>query len=133
MILIVGATGQLGGCVAQRLTESGSDVRALVRPGSPATQLEQLPIDLVPGDLRDEASLSAAMVGVDTVVTTANAIGRILAGARDVSIADVDGRGNLNLVHAAVGAGVDRFVLVSSAGLCAESAARAAAQGQVGR
>jgi uncharacterized protein YbjT (DUF2867 family) len=125
MILIVGATGQLGGRVAQRLTESGSDVRALVRPGSPVTQLEQLPIDMVPGDLRDEASLSAAMIGVDTVVSTANAIGRILAGARDVSIADVDGRGNLNLIRAAVGAGVERFVFVSIAGLCAESAAHA--------
>jgi NADH dehydrogenase len=63
------------------------------------------------------------MVGVDTVVTTATAIGRILAGARDVSIADVDGRGNLNLIRAADAAGVDRFVFVSGAGLCAELAA----------
>ncbi len=123
MILIVGATGELGGRVAKRLAESGSDVRALVRPVSPATQLEQLPIDIVRGDLRDEASLSAAMVGVDTVLTTATAIGRILAGARDVSIADVDGRGNLNLIRAADAAGVERFVFVSGAGLCAELAA----------
>jgi uncharacterized protein YbjT (DUF2867 family) len=123
MILIVGATGELGGRVAARLAETGRPVRALVRSGTDAADLQGLGIGVVRGDLRDEASLSAALAGVDTVVTTANAIGRILAGAKDLSIAAVDGRGNQNLIRAAEVAGVDRFVFLSAAGLCPDYAA----------
>jgi uncharacterized protein YbjT (DUF2867 family) len=35
MILVVGATGQLGGAVSQGLLDRGRPVRVLVRPGSP--------------------------------------------------------------------------------------------------
>jgi NADH dehydrogenase len=125
MILIVGATGELGGQVAGRLVDAGQQVRALVRPGTDAARLEERGIEVVRGDLRDPARLPAALAGVDTVVTTANAIGRILAGAKDVSIAGVDGQGNQNLIRAAQGAGVGRFVLVSIAGMSAELAAMA--------
>jgi uncharacterized protein YbjT (DUF2867 family) len=34
MILVVGATGQLGGLITRRLLADGRDVRILVRPGS---------------------------------------------------------------------------------------------------
>lgn len=125
MILIVGATGDLGGRVAVRLAEAGHELRALVRPGTESTHLRDQHIEVVRGDLCDQASLPAALAGVDTVVTTANAIGRILAGAKDVSIAAVDGRGNQNLIGAAEVAGVVRFVFVSVAGLCADYASSA--------
>ncbi len=49
-------------------------------------------------------------------MTTANAIGRLLAGPTDLSIDAVDRDGNANLVHAAERAGVRRFVFVSAAG-----------------
>ena len=51
-----------------------------------------------------------------SVVTTANALGRILAGPTDLTIAAVDGEGNQNLIRAAAQAGVHRFVYVSAAG-----------------
>lgn len=122
MILLCGATGDLGGRVARRLSERGLAYRALVRPGHPTGELERWDADVVRGDLRDPSSLMSALDGVDVVITTANAISRMLAGAKDVSIATVDGQGNANLIAAAERAGVSRFVFVSMAGLTSETA-----------
>ncbi len=116
MILVCGATGELGGRVAQRLAGK-VPVRALVRPATDASELEATGIEVVRGDLMDAPSLAPALAGVDTVVSTANAIGRILDGARDVTIAGVDGTGNQNLILAARDAGATRFLFVSIAGL----------------
>jgi len=117
MILVCGATGDLGGRIARLLVGEGRRVRALVRPTTDATGLQNDGIEVIRGDLREPASLDAAMAGVDTVVTTANAIGRLLAGAKDLTISAVDGEGNKHLIRAAARAGVGRFVLVSAAGL----------------
>ncbi|WP_109472341.1 SDR family oxidoreductase [Ornithinimicrobium cavernae] len=117
MILVSGATGQLGSRVVRALLADGQQVRALVRPASDASELEGLGAEVARGDLREPETLLAALQGVDTVVTTANAVSRILAGEKDLRIADVDGAGNRNLIRAAETAGVGRFVFVSVAGL----------------
>ncbi len=117
MILVCGATGDLGGRIVRVLRERGAPVRALVRPGTDAAALEQQGVEVARGDLRDPATLDPALAGVDTVVTTANAIGRMLAGRTDLSISDVDLTGNANLVRAAERAGVRRFVFVSVSGV----------------
>lgn len=122
MILVVGATGMLGGSVTRRLLERGDRVRILVRRNSPslelaktgravlASTLADLGAEVVFGDLRDRASLDAACAGVTTVVTTANSAGR----GGDDNPETVDRRGNQNLVDAAKAAGVDHFVFVSA-------------------
>lgn len=122
MILVCGATGELGGRITTLLAHQGQAVRALVRPATDATALESLGVSVVRGDLRDPDSLPRALDGVDTVVTTANAISRILAGKTDLTIGAVDGLGNLNLIRAAKRAGVERFVFLSAAGIGDEMA-----------
>lgn len=124
MILVCGATGDLGGRIARLLIADGRQVRALVRPATDATQLQAEGVEVIRGDLRDPTSLGPALVGVDTVVTTANALARILSGPTDLTIAEVDGRGNQNLIRAAADAGVSRFVFVSAAGTSAQLARR---------
>lgn len=121
MILVCGATGELGGRVARRLAEK-APVRALVRPATDASEVEAAGVDVVRGDLRDATSLAPALAGVTTVVTTANAISRILSGAGNATIAGVDGSGNQSLIRAAHAAGVSRFVFVSLAGMGPELA-----------
>lgn len=131
MILLCGATGALGGRVAKRLGDAGVPYRALVRPSTSADPLAGSGADVAVGDLTDPTSLTDAMADIDTVITTANAIGRMLSGSKDVSIRTVDGQGNVNLIDAAERAGVDRFVFVSMAGLneeCARLAPLAAAK-----
>lgn len=114
MYLLVGGTGLLGGRVAARMRERGLPVRALVRPTSDGSGLAALGVDIVGGDVRDRASIDAALAGVDAVVTTANAMARNLAGDTTISIHDVDELGNANLIDAASHAGVARFVFVSA-------------------
>jgi uncharacterized protein YbjT (DUF2867 family) len=117
MILLVGGTGLLGSRIARLLAEREARVRALVRPQTDASALEALGIEIVRGDLRDRSSLGPAVAGIDTVVSTANAIGRILAGDRSLAIRDVDETGYENLIGQADRAGVGRFVYLSFGGV----------------
>jgi uncharacterized protein YbjT (DUF2867 family) len=117
MILVVGGTGDLGSRIVRKLVDGGHRVRCLVRSGSRTAELADLGVELVVGDLRDPESLRPACVGVSTVVASATAIGRRLAGEKDTSIGEVDGHGMAALVDAAEAAGVERFVYVSYAGV----------------
>ena len=103
----------LGSAIAERLAQRGVPFRALVRPGTSPARLEELGAEAVRGDMRAPPSLLAAVDGVDTVISTANAIARVLGGRTDLTIRDVDELGNANLVTAAEAAGVKRFVFLS--------------------
>lgn len=116
MILVVGATGHLGGLIARTLIDRGRPVRILTRRhaedvAAPAGA------ETVLGDLKDPASLAAACRGVSAVVTTANSVSR---GGRDTA-ESVDRLGNHDLVRAAAAAGVRRFVFTSALGASADS------------
>ncbi|MEZ2388331.1 SDR family oxidoreductase [bacterium RCC_150] len=117
MILVVGATGDLGGRVAKLLLADRQNVRCLVRTNSDDTGLRKLGAEIVRGDLTDPSSLSAACQDVETVVATATAISRRLAGTSPASIINVDQDGMSHLVTAAEAAGVRRFVYISFSGV----------------
>ena len=124
MILVVGATGVVGGMIARRLLEEDKEVRVLVRRDSPSSQLVQQGLATsadelieagaqpVHGDLRDRASLDAAVEGIETVITTANSA---LRGGADTP-QSVDLEGNRNLIEAARAASVEHFIFVSLLG-----------------
>lgn len=116
MILVVGATGLLGGSIARRLLGQGKPVRTLVRSDSRYDGLIAAGAEAAIGDLKDPDSVRAACRSVAAVVTTANAIGR--TGPDDIE--SVDHLGNRNLVDAAASEGVRRFVFVSALGADAD-------------
>ena len=62
--LVTGASGFLGGRLAQMLAARGVAVRALVRDGSETRHLGDSRIELARGSLADAASLAAAVRGV---------------------------------------------------------------------
>ena len=107
-VLVVGATGFLGGQVVDELLKRGKKVRALVRPKSNATKLEAKGVEIARGDMLDAASLIAAMTGVSAVISTAAGYTR-----NDKNAKAIDTFGNSNLAVAAKHAGVPRFVLIS--------------------
>lgn len=112
MILVVGATGQLGGMITRRLLALGLPVRILVRPTSAYTPLVAAGAHPVFGDLKDQHSLNVACEGVEQVLTTANSALR--GGADTVQTVDLDG--NRRLIDAAAKAGVQQFVFTSALG-----------------
>ena len=121
MVLVVGATGLVGGEVCRKLAEQGEKVRALVRATSSVERIEALRAtgaELCVGDLKDPESIAAACHGADAVISTASSTLSRQAGD---SIESVDGTGQLNLVEAATKANVKRFIFVSfhrRPGLC---------------
>ncbi|MGW0877157.1 NmrA family NAD(P)-binding protein, partial [Streptomyces sp. NPDC002740] len=50
-VLVVGATGSLGGEVVDELLARGKKVRALVRPASDASRLESRGVQIARGDM----------------------------------------------------------------------------------
>ncbi len=109
-VLVVGATGQLGTAVVDRLRAAGRPVRALVRPSSPRA-FEPDGVELAFGDLRDPESLVAACQGVERVVATANAV----VPRGHASFEEVEATGYDNLVDACKAEGVRRVLFMSVA------------------
>ena len=108
-VLIVGATGNLGGQVLRELLAHGKTVRALVRPGSDVSGLPKERVEIVRGDMLDPASLAPAISGVSAVVSSAIGYSR----RRESDSLRTDTEGNRHLVDAAKKAGVPRFVFLS--------------------
>lgn len=115
MILVAGATGELGRVICRKLTERGGTVYGLVRERSaPAAvaELEAMGVMPVRAALDDPEALREACSGCDSVVSGMTAMGR-----PDDSIERVDRDGQLALVTAAAEEGVERFVYVSYSGV----------------
>jgi uncharacterized protein YbjT (DUF2867 family) len=112
MILVVGATGQLGGMITRRLLAEVRRVRILVRPSSNYQPLLEAGAQPIAGDLRDRASLDAACQGVDAIITTA--IARWTEDAATALAINLDGY--RSLIDAARAAGVKHIVFTAGLG-----------------
>lgn len=119
--LVTGATGFIGSHVAAAATAAGFDVVALVRGATDRAGRVAFPGEVRRGDLADEASLDAAVAGVDTVFHLAG-----LTRARDeAAFMDANAEGVARLVRACrrSAPGLRRFVYVSSLAAGGPSAA----------
>jgi dihydroflavonol-4-reductase len=90
-VLLTGATGFLGSEIARELVRQGHTVRALVRPTSRRDALAGLPIEAVVGDIRDAASVEAALEGVQALIHTAGATSARPRDAKTVMATNVEG------------------------------------------
>lgn len=108
-VLIFGATRNTGLEVARILVDRGDRVTAFVRPTSDRSQLEPLGVTFVEGDAIDMETVQAAFVDKDytAVLTT------IACFSCDPK---PDYLGNRNIFDAAVEAGVQRMLLVTTIG-----------------
>ncbi|MFD1258088.1 NmrA family NAD(P)-binding protein [Mucilaginibacter terrae] len=101
LILVAGATGNLGQRICRELIKLNVPVRGLIREGSnpeKVTALEQLGVDVFKVNLYNEQELVGACNGVSCVVSA-------LAGLHDVIVGT-----QTKLLNAAVSAGVPRFI-----------------------
>jgi len=72
-IFITGATGYIGGSLAQRLIADGHEVSGLVRSAARADEARARGIEAVPGTLDDGAVLAGAARAADAVIDAASA------------------------------------------------------------
>lgn len=99
LIIVAGATGDLGGRIVNALRQHGTTVRVLVRPQTDrVASLTQQGVDVQRVNFADHAALTQACAGASCVVS-------VLAGLHEV-IVDTQ----THLLNAAVAAGVPRFI-----------------------
>jgi nucleoside-diphosphate-sugar epimerase len=113
-VLVTGATGFTGGHLAAHLANAGDDVRAMYRGDARAIPAATH-IEPVRGDLRDAASLTAAVKGVEVVYNIA-ALYRE-AGLAAAEYRAVNADGVAAIVRAAAAAGARRVVHCSTVGV----------------
>lgn len=70
-VLVTGATGLVGNNIVRQLLATGRAVRVLVRPQADARPLQDLDVELIEGDLRDENSVQRACQGATAVIHAA--------------------------------------------------------------
>ncbi len=109
--LVTGGTGFIGGAVVTELLAAGREVRVLARaPGA----LAGLPVEVARGDLRDPASLAAAVKGCRRVFHVAADYRLWVPDPDRMYAANV--QGTRDLLAAAAEAGVERLVYTSTVG-----------------
>ena len=112
-VLVAGATGYLGSEICRQLILKNKTVKGLVRATSDATKVAQLNasgIETLEGDLKDKGSLENALHGISVVIST---VSSTLSRQEGDSIQSVDYEGQINLIDAAVKAGVSQFIYIS--------------------
>ena len=111
--LVAGATGFLGSEICRQLIGKNKNVKGLVRATSDANKVAQLKasgVETVEGDLKDKVSLKNALRGVSAIIST---VSSTLSRQAGDSIQTVDDEGQINLIDAAVKAGVNKLIYIS--------------------
>jgi len=112
IVLVTGAAGFLGSHVTRKLVAQGRRVRAFVRPTTDRQAISDLPVEWVFGDVTDPAVVAKAVEGCSSVI---HCVVNTQAWLRDPApMRRVNVEGLVNVMEAALAAGVERFVLTST-------------------
>ena len=111
-VLVTGASGFVGSAVLRALAGRGLALRALVRATSPRTNLADIHCEIVEGDMRDRASMAAALRDVRYLFHVAADYRLWARNPEDIVTANLAGADAV--MHAALDAGVERIVYTSS-------------------
>lgn len=109
-VLVTGATGFIGARLVEQLLERSDRVACLVRQTSDTSRLERLGVERRVGSLGDEASLTAALEGVDAVYHLAG----MVHGRRLEDFLEVNADGAERLCRAAAAMPTPPVVLLVS-------------------
>ena len=110
LILLTGATGYVGGELLQALVNSGTAVRCLARRPEGLRSQELPHVEVVGGDVLDQASLRIAMEGVAVAFYLVHSMGS------KESFEEQDRTAAINFATAARDAGVQRIIYLGGLG-----------------
>lgn len=113
MILITGGTGFVGRTTMRHLSESGYNIRTLIRPSKHSPRLPcGIETDISLASLADWRGVRASLVGVDIVIHLAGA--EKIGMQSDLDLTEVEGA--RVLAEASADAGVKRLIYLSHLG-----------------
>ena len=112
-VIVIGATGFLGSEICRQLIAKKKNVKGLVRKTSDSSKvdhLKELGVETINGDLKNKHSLENSLRGVSSVIST---VSSTISRQKGDTIQTVDEEGQINLIDAAIAAGVSQFIYVS--------------------
>jgi dihydroflavonol-4-reductase len=112
VVLVTGATGFVGSGVARALAARGHRVRALVRRGSPRSNLEGFDVEPVEGDMLDRASVERALKDARYLFHVAADYRLWAKDPQEIIRNNLEGTGAV--MEAAKASGLERIVYTSS-------------------
>lgn len=121
-VLVTGATGFIGSHTAERLAQSGHELRCIARRTSDTGRLKRLGAALTFGDVTDRGFLLDSMRGCDWVLNIAAAYAFWLPRKR--TFAEVNVGGARNVMECALEAGISKVVHVSTVAIYGKPADR---------
>ena len=108
IVVVTGANGLVGSRLSAALAGRGASVRAVVRRAGAAPAVDGVTEQV--GDFTDAGFAASVLAGADAAVTTVHPMGSDAAVQRRIGV-----EGTTGFARAAVAAGVERFVHVSTA------------------
>jgi len=112
-VLVTGATGFIGSHIVRALLSRDYEVRVLVRPGADDRNIRGLRVEVCPGDICDRGSLLRAVEGCRGIFHCAALYSFWCPDPAVIYRTNVEG--TVNVMEAALQAGVGRVVYTSSA------------------
>ena len=113
MILVTGATGFIGRALVRHLSQTGQQVRVLLRPSPRSPRIPKgVPVEVAVVSLSDERGVRAALRGVDQVYHLASATSQ----GRRGNLLTTDIEGTRTLAQASRDAGIQRLIFLSHLG-----------------
>lgn len=127
LLLLTGASGYVGGRLLERLEQDGRRIRCMSRRPEQMSARTAATTEVVAGDVRDPASLAAALEGVDVAYYLIHSM------AGDGDYGEADRAGAEAFGRAARDAGVRRIVYLGGLGTGADLSSHLASRQEVGR
>jgi nucleoside-diphosphate-sugar epimerase len=114
-VLVTGATGFIGGRLAQSLIKAGHEVSGLARATSDTSLLKELDMKIIHGDIRDAGAMEKAARDCDCIYHLAAKTTKDRLSKKQYYSHNVEG--TKNVARAALDAGVGRLVYASTIGV----------------
>ena len=110
--VVTGATGHIGNVLVRELIENGYEVTAFIREGESIAPLQDLPVKICYGDVRNKESLKKAFIGADWVFHLAGLID--IGSGNKKMMYEVNVQGSKNVVQACKEEHVKKLIYTSS-------------------
>ena len=120
-LLVIGASGFVGGHLAKVLLTEGFAVRCLARRPEPVAPLAALGCEVMAGDICDPASLARAFDGVEAAYVSVQTLSPQPAGSPGQGFMDIEKAGMRNVADACLAHGVRRLITVTSVGIARDA------------